>query len=172
MLDSDKFDNCINLFHLSVNFTPSLCLILDKGFIDFSILSNLFGNINKTCAKNGFFHKNKAMNFWELVDEELKYKNIDRKKLASIAGFNVSNISKGIRENNVPSADTAVRIARVLGVSVEYLVTGENNEWSKKVSSYEEALFQKYKGMLQKIEKLTSNERDGIQLLLDKLCEK
>ena len=51
------------------------------------------------------------MNFWEIVDEELEYKNIDRKELASKVGFNVSNISKRIRENNIPSADTAVQIA-------------------------------------------------------------
>ena len=112
------------------------------------------------------------MNFWELVDEELKYRNIDRKKLASTAGFNVSNISKGIRENNIPSADTAVRIAQVLGVSVEYLVTGKPAQFYKEELSYEASLFQKYKDILQKIEKLTTNERDGIQLLLDKLCEK
>lgn len=122
--------------------------------------------------KNGFFHKIIVMNFWKLVDEELKFRNIDRKKLAYLAGFNVSNISKGIRENNMPSVDTAFRIAQVLGVSVEYLVTGKPAQFSKTEFSYETTLFHKYRDILLKIENLTANEREGVQLLLNKLCEK
>ena len=36
------------------------------------------------------------MNFWETVDSELKYQNKERKDLANAAGFDVSNIGKGI----------------------------------------------------------------------------
>ena len=64
------------------------------------------------------------MNFWENVDEELEFLGMNRKTLAQKADFDVSNIGKGIKTGSAPSADTAVRIAKVLNVSVEYLVTG------------------------------------------------
>ena len=64
------------------------------------------------------------MSFWQNVESELQFKNISRKELAEKASFAVSGISLGISKNSTPSADVAVRIAKVLGVSVEYLVTG------------------------------------------------
>ena len=65
------------------------------------------------------------MNFWENVDAELEFKGINRKTLAQEAGFDASLITKGIKTGSAPSADTAVRIAKILNVSVEYLVTGQ-----------------------------------------------
>lgn len=62
------------------------------------------------------------MNFWERVDEELAYLGKTRKELAQAAGFNVTNISFGIKRNSVPYADTALKIAQFLGVSLDYLL--------------------------------------------------
>lgn len=64
------------------------------------------------------------MSFWRNVESELQYKNMTRKELAERAGFAVSGMSLGLTHNSVPNADVAVRIAEVLGVSAEYLVTG------------------------------------------------
>ena len=66
------------------------------------------------------------MGFKENLKEELSYQGMLVKELASRAGLNPSSISNYLRENSsVPSADVAVKIARALGVSVEYLVTGD-----------------------------------------------
>lgn len=65
------------------------------------------------------------MNFWENVDEELKFRGMERKELGAKAGFPESYISKGIARKSCPSADLALRIAKVLNVSIEYLLTGE-----------------------------------------------
>ena len=111
------------------------------------------------------------MNFWEMVDSELEYRNINRKQLASEAGFNVSNISNGIRKNNIPLADTAVRIAQVLGVSVEYLVTGKPAQFSDATITYEVKLFQKYRDFIQKLEHLSPAAQEGMRLLVEKLAE-
>lgn len=111
------------------------------------------------------------MNFWEIVDSELEYKNIDRKELALKAGFNVSNISKGIRENNIPSVDTAYKIASILGVSVEYLVTGIPSQNNDNDLSSEIQLFHKYRKLLNEIDKLKTNEKEGIELLVNKLSK-
>ena len=64
------------------------------------------------------------MNFWERVQELMDIQGMERKALPLEANFDPSNIGKGIKENRLPSAETAVKIAKCLGVSVEYLVTG------------------------------------------------
>ena len=65
--------------------------------------------------------------FWRRVDEELEYKGINRTYLAKECGFSLTNIGQGIKLGSTPSAETAVKIAKVLGVSVEYLVTGSES---------------------------------------------
>jgi len=70
------------------------------------------------------------MGFKENLKAELAYKNILVKELALISGVNRRTIDNYLRENgSVPSADAAVRIAAALGVTVEYLITGQ--EWQK-----------------------------------------
>lgn len=63
--------------------------------------------------------------FWRRVDEELEYKGINRTYLSKECGFSLTNIGQGIKLGSTPSAETAVKIAKVLEVSVEYLVTGQ-----------------------------------------------
>ena len=81
------------------------------------------------------------MNFWERVQELIDMNNLERKGLSLEAGFNHSNIGKGIKTNSFPAADTAVRIAKVLKVSVEYLVTG--NEITKSENEEEKLVMKK-----------------------------
>ncbi len=66
------------------------------------------------------------MNFWEKVDLELTFLGKSRKELATAVGFDATNISSGIRRGSVPAADTALKTARFLGVSLDYLL--EMNE--------------------------------------------
>lgn len=72
------------------------------------------------------------MSFWETVEEVREYKDISRKELAYKADFSLNSISTGIARNSVPSADVACRIAKVLGVSVEFLVTGKSGKKEKR----------------------------------------
>ena len=68
------------------------------------------------------------MNFWETADWEREYKNLSRKELAYKAGFSLNCISTGIARGSIPAADVAYRIAKVLGVSVEYLLLGGDSK--------------------------------------------
>ena len=68
------------------------------------------------------------MGFWENVESVREYKNLTRKELSAKAKFSIASISTGLARGSTPSADIAVRIAQVLGVSVEYLITGEDKE--------------------------------------------
>lgn len=66
------------------------------------------------------------MSFWENVAIELDYLGMTNKALAQKVNIAASNIGKGLKTGSSPSAETAVKIANVLNVSVEYLITGKN----------------------------------------------
>ncbi|GHU69961.1 hypothetical protein FACS189450_03650 [Spirochaetia bacterium] len=66
------------------------------------------------------------MGFRENLKSELTYQGMLVKELAALSGVNRFSINGYLNaREQVPSAEAAVRIARVLGVSVEYLVMGE-----------------------------------------------
>ena len=69
--------------------------------------------------------------FWNRVDNELEFLGKNRTYLANKCGFTVANIGKGIKLGSTSSAETAVKIAQVLGVSVEYLVNGVDSSFPK-----------------------------------------
>ena len=67
------------------------------------------------------------MGFRENLKNEIEYQNIKTKELAEKSGVNKRTIDHYLRSNpQEPSASNAVKIAKALKVSVEYLVTGEN----------------------------------------------
>jgi transcriptional regulator with XRE-family HTH domain len=74
----------------------------------------------------------KLMYFRENLKAELSYSGLLVKELAGRAGLKKHTIDNYLStRGRMPAADVAVKIARVLGVSVEYLVTGaeaENNQ--------------------------------------------
>ena len=72
------------------------------------------------------------MSFRENLKAELSYSGMLVKELAAKTGIKKHTIDNYLCvRSRMPSADVAVRIARVLGVSVEYLVTGYENAENK-----------------------------------------
>jgi len=69
------------------------------------------------------------MGFKENFKSELAYSGMLVKELASISGVNKRTIDNYLNTHNtMPSADAAVRIATALGVTVEYLITGHEQQ--------------------------------------------
>jgi len=69
------------------------------------------------------------MGFKENLKSELAYSGMMVKELASISGVNKRTIDNYLNTHNtMPSADAAVRIASALGVTVEYLITGHEQQ--------------------------------------------
>ena len=65
------------------------------------------------------------MSFRDNLRESIDFCGLEQKELAYKANISLRNIENYLRENaSIPSADKAVQIAQVLGVTVEYLVTG------------------------------------------------
>jgi len=75
------------------------------------------------------------MGFRENLKEQLSFSGMYVKELAALSGIKKQTIDSYLNVHNcMPSADAAVAIAQVLGVSVEYLVTGK--EIKKKTVHY------------------------------------
>jgi len=66
------------------------------------------------------------MGFRENLKQELNFNDMLVKELATAAGVHKRALDTYLLSENasMPPADVAVRIAKTLGVSVEYLVTG------------------------------------------------
>ena len=109
--------------------------------------------------------------FWKRVEEELDYLGKNRTYLARKCGFSLTNIGKGIKLGSIPSADTAVKIAQMLGVSVEYLVNGTNKstENNKENEELQLKLYRKYHDLIAKCEKLPPEQIELLSQVADKL---
>jgi transcriptional regulator with XRE-family HTH domain len=65
----------------------------------------------------------------------LAYNGMVKKELSAASGVNKRAIDTYVRTKaSMPPADIAVKIAKALGVTVEYLVTGEDPSMSKEVN--------------------------------------
>ena len=72
------------------------------------------------------------MGFKENLKSELNYSGMVVKELAALSGVNKRTIDNYLNTHNcMPSADAAVRIAGALGVTVEYLITGDEKRERK-----------------------------------------
>jgi len=86
-------------------------------------------NDNCQLSKSGY---DDFMGFGEHLKGELEYKGMLVKELANATGIPKQTIDKYLLTNGVmPSADKAVTIARTLGVTVEYLITGRTVPYTK-----------------------------------------
>lgn len=105
------------------------------------------------------------MNFWKKVDSELIYLGKTRKELANAIGFDAANISFGIKRNSIPAADTALKVARFLGVSIDYLLdmNDENSHTPQKPQISE---------IENKLRRFSQNDLNAILTVVNALNEK
>ena len=105
------------------------------------------------------------MNFWERVDSELKFLGKTRKELATAVGFDVANISFGIKRNSIPYADTALKVSRFLGVSLDYLL--DMNEEQKESTSN-----QQISEIENRLRRFSQNDLNAILTVVNAINEK
>jgi transcriptional regulator with XRE-family HTH domain len=110
------------------------------------------------------------MPFKENLKSELEFQDIKVKELAAKTGISRRTIDQYLSAAaKMPSAENAVKIAKVLGVSVEYLVTGKPAESSDETISQELHLFQKYRTFLKKMENLPKPAQECMDFFVNKL---
>jgi transcriptional regulator with XRE-family HTH domain len=75
--------------------------------------------------------------FSQRLRSEIEYIGLTQKEFAVKAGIKKRALDAYLRtQQSMPPADTAVKIASVLGVSVEYLITGKEYRQSVDISNY------------------------------------
>jgi transcriptional regulator with XRE-family HTH domain len=76
------------------------------------------------------------MGFKENLKSELAYSGMPVKELAARSGVNKYSIDNYLnKRGQMPSAYAAVKITCVLGVSVEYLITGKEGDGARQLSA-------------------------------------
>ncbi|MDR1838622.1 MAG: helix-turn-helix domain-containing protein [Treponema sp.] len=101
------------------------------------------------------------MGFNEYLKGELEYRGMPVKELAHKTGIPKQTIDKYLLSNgSMPPADKAVAIAHVLGVSVEYLVTGRKIH-EKKIS--DKFLSPEMRSIANSVEPLTREKRKIVE---------
>ena len=120
------------------------------------------------------------MGFWARVEQEREYQGISRKELAFRANIAYQGIGLGLERNSMPGADTAIRIAKVLKVSIEYLVGEEHTDIqdtdktelsNESLKIQDIALYKKNQQLIENLEKLPSNIKEPINQMIQKLAD-
>jgi transcriptional regulator with XRE-family HTH domain len=103
------------------------------------------------------------MGFRENLKQELNFSGIVVKELAASSGVPKRALDSYLLTENasIPSADNAVRIAKALGVSVEYLVTGEGTTTPNDVRK-----------TLQRLMRLNQKDRKIVDILINALVNR
>ena len=93
------------------------------------------------------------MNFWRNVLAQLEAQGKTRKELAIEAGFDSSIFSKGEKSQAIPNAETALKIARCLNVSLESLLEMDLGKKQKHyITDLDLNLCKKYYKVIKKLE--------------------
>lgn len=69
-----------------------------------------------------------ATTFWKNVKSLLAKRNMSQNDLCKITGKGLGSFQQQVHNNRFPTVDEAIEIAKALNTTVEYLVTGENNQ--------------------------------------------
>ena len=95
------------------------------------------------------------MGFKERLRDEIEYKGLLVKEISAALGISNSTFLSYIDARGVlPNVETAVKIAKFLGVSVEYLVDGDSKISNNEVSFHSEKMH-----LIESYDKLSSHDK-------------
>lgn len=104
------------------------------------------------------------MNFRDRLREEIEYSGLLDKEVAERADITKRAIDSYVGARGcMPSADVAVRLARVLKCSVEYLVTGRDTR--------QHHLDTKTRRVVQLFSKLEPGDQDSLLQLMERMVK-
>ena len=111
------------------------------------------------------------MSFSTCLKEEIEFADIRYKELAEKSGVPERALYNYVATKNpsMPPADVAVKIADVLGVSVEYLVTGNQSNAENRIHVNEKKL-RSYAPLIKKIDALSEKQRKLLQTIVSEMA--
>lgn len=106
------------------------------------------------------------MGFKENLKYELSCRGMLVKELSQKTGISQGSLSNYLKENSsTPSADIAVKIAKALNVTVEYLVTNETSKNSQSSIPYSAET----RLMADEIEKMSERDKKLVKVLIKEI---
>ncbi|MGN0730274.1 MAG: helix-turn-helix domain-containing protein [Treponema sp.] len=105
------------------------------------------------------------MRFWENVEKELNFLGKTKKELSIDAEINLQSLHKSFERQSTVSAENAVKIAKALNVTVEYLVTGKNSSLQNSKPQLTDEEIRVYRKFHDLIESCKNLSPKNIQLL-------
>lgn len=106
--------------------------------------------------------------YQKLLDEK-KLKNADVSRATGVSNMTLSDWKRG---KTKPKTETMRKIATFLGVSVDYLVTGEEMEFTIEAADLDARLIQMSKRIKEyalKLSELSEEDREDIMKMIDRL---
>lgn len=119
------------------------------------------------------------MGFWAKVEQEREYQGLSRKELAFRANIAYQGIGLGLERNSMPGADTALKIAKVLDVPIEYLLDSEqlamqsdgtDRLQNEALKMRDIELYKKNQIIIDSLEKLPLSVKEPIVQMIKKLA--
>ncbi|WP_295798457.1 helix-turn-helix transcriptional regulator [uncultured Treponema sp.] len=101
------------------------------------------------------------LQFWTNVKEELEYNLITQKELASAIGISYNTLQSWITKDRLPDAEQALKIAKQLNTSIEYLVTGKSEE--------QKGIKTNLQNMIPKLNRLSNENLELIDVIAGRL---
>jgi transcriptional regulator with XRE-family HTH domain len=109
--------------------------------------------------------------FWEQVNKTIKSSGVKQEWLAKKAGIKFQTLRSWVSKDILPRADDAVKIAKELGVTVEYLIEGHHSSMPHEIDSFP-LKYKKFLILLEYLEQLNQEQREDIETFALMLVEK
>ena len=112
-----------------------------------------------------------ALIFWERFNKLVKEQRTTQEWLAKAAGLKFQTLRSQINKGILPRADEALKIARELGVTVEFLLEGRNSDVPREADKFY-MTYRRFSVLLDYLVELTQDQREDIEAFAVTLVEK
>ncbi|MDR3342646.1 MAG: helix-turn-helix domain-containing protein [Treponema sp.] len=109
--------------------------------------------------------------FWDEVNKAIKAQRVKQEWLAEKTGIKYQTLRSWVSKDILPRVDDGVKIAKELGVTVEYLVEGTDSSVSKEIDDFY-MQYKKFSIVLEYLELLNQEQREDIEAFALTLVEK
>ncbi len=115
------------------------------------------------------------MGFWKKAEVELDYYGLSRKELSAKSGVPMTTINRAMERASQPFALDALRVAKALHVSLEYLLdlpeTKADGKKTDADESHQIEMYKKYHAIIETLERLPQTKQKGTLEIIKSLAE-
>lgn len=114
------------------------------------------------------------MGFWKKVEGEIDFRGISRKELSAQSGVPMTTINRAMERDSKPYAHDAIKIARALGLPLDYLLEIpqiKTSSFSSAPGKLQQELYKKYFPIIESLENIPSEKQKIALEIIKKFSE-